>query len=103
MIPLVEENDLLVTVGGSIIYNGQLYLENSDVERISVVGSNISRVDLESSTGGIVVTAADLDRLPVESGFESIALIISRCYRRIVNLAQRCIGGSSSAENFLYT
>lgn len=97
----VEESNLLVTVGNSIIYNGQLYSTNSDVERISVVGSSFSRVDLESSTGGIVVTAAELDRLPVESGFESIALL-SPGVTSNSEFGAASVGGSSSAENAYY-
>ncbi|SET62065.1 TonB-dependent receptor [Thalassotalea agarivorans] len=97
----VEEGSLQVTLGSSIVFNGQLIAEGSDVERISVIGSQIARVDMESSTGGIVVTAADLDRLPVESGFDAIALLAPGVNSNST-FGTASIGGGSSAENAYY-
>lgn len=66
----IEKSDLTIKVGGAVIFNGILLsANNTDIERISVVGSRISRVDLESSTGGLTLTANELDKMPIESGF----------------------------------
>ena len=71
----VEETSLNVTLGGAIVYNGQIIETGSDIERSSITGSRISRVNLASSTGGIVVTSDEVKKLPVNSGFENIALL----------------------------
>ncbi|TPH18645.1 TonB-dependent receptor [Litorilituus lipolyticus] len=100
----IQKSDLEVTVGGAIIYNGVLLAEgntDADIERISVTGSRISRVDLESSTGGIVVTAGDLAKMPVESGFEAMALLAPGTTGNTA-FGGASIGGSSSAENGYY-
>ncbi len=97
----IVESDLVVKVGTSIVYNGFLLTEGQDLERIQVTGSRISRVDMESSTGGIIVTAAELQDMPVESGFESIALLTPGVSAND-EFNSASIGGSSSAENAFY-
>jgi outer membrane receptor protein involved in Fe transport len=100
----IEKRDLTVTVGGAIIFNGVMLSSDNtdaDIERISVTGSRISRVDLESSTGGIVVTAGDLDKMPVEQGFEAMALLAPGTTSNS-EFDGASIGGSSSAENGYY-
>jgi len=100
----IEKRDLTVTVGGAIIFNGvMLSSDNTDanIERISITGSRISRVDLESSTGGIVVTAGDLEKMPVEAGFEAMALLAPGTTSNS-EFDGASIGGSSSAENGYY-
>jgi len=96
----IEEQDLLITVGSAITYNGMLSNEN-EVERISVTASRISRVNLDSSTGGLVVTAAELAKMPVESGFEAMALLAPGSTGNS-EFSGASIGGSSSAENGYY-
>lgn len=100
----IEKRDLTVTLGGAIIYNGVLLAvgnTNSEVERISITGSRISRVDFESSTAGLVVTASDLAKMPVESGFEAMALLAPSTTSN-TEFDGASIGGSSSAENGYY-
>ena len=72
--PLVEEN-VAVTIGQSIILDAQLYKAGSDIERIAVTGSAIRRVDMASSTSGLTFSDAELKAMPVNTGFESIALL----------------------------
>jgi outer membrane receptor protein involved in Fe transport len=100
----IEERELTVTVGGAIVYNGVLLAAgntDADIERISITGSRISRVDLESSTGGIVITAAELKNMPVESGFEAMALLAPGTTGN-TEFGGASVGGSSSAENGYY-
>ena len=97
----VEEQDLEVKVGGAIVYNGYIASTNPDVERIEVTASRISRINLESSTGGLVVTDAELDLMPVNSGFEAIALLAPGTTGNS-EFGAASIGGSSSAENGYY-
>ena len=100
----IEERALTVTVGGAIVYNGVLLAignTSADIERISVTGSRISQIDLESSTGGIVLTADQLERMPVESGFEAMALLAPGTTSNS-EFDGASVGGSSSAENGYY-
>ncbi|MEW6995487.1 TonB-dependent receptor [Colwelliaceae bacterium MEBiC 14330] len=100
----IEKHDLTIKVGGAVIFNGMMLSSSNtdaDVERISVVGSRISRVDLESSTGGITITASELDKMPVESGFEAMALLAPGTTSNSA-FSGASFGGSSSAENGYY-
>lgn len=100
----IEKSDLTVKVGGAVIFNGKMLSSSNtdaDVERISVVGSRISRVDLESSTGGITITADELDKMPINSGFEAMALLAPGTTGNS-EFDGASFGGSSSAENGYY-
>ena len=100
----IAEHTVNVNIGSAIVFNGQLVAEGSDIERIQITGSVISRVDLSSSTGGLVITAEDLDSMPIESGFNSIALLAAgTAATNASNFnGSPSIGGSSSAENGYY-
>jgi outer membrane receptor protein involved in Fe transport len=100
----MEQHTVQVNIGSAISFNGQLVAEGSDVERIQVTGSNISRVDLASSTGGIVITAEDIQNMPIESGFDSIAMLSPGATAANGDNfnGSPSIGGSSSAENGYY-
>ncbi|MBL4942206.1 MAG: TonB-dependent receptor [Colwellia sp.] len=100
----IAEHDLTVTVGGAVIYNGILLSNSntdSEIERIAITGSRVSRIDLESSTGGLVITAAQLAKMPVESGFEAMALLAPGTTSNSA-FGAASIGGGSSAENGYY-
>lgn len=100
----IVQGDLTVTVGGAIVYNGVLLAHDntdSEIERISVTGSRVSRVDLESSTGGLVITDTELSKMPVESGFEAMALLAPGTTSNS-EFDGASVGGSSSAENGYY-
>jgi len=71
---MTEEN-VAVTIGQSIILDVQLYKAGTDIERIAVTGSAIRRVDMASSTSGLTFSDAELKAMPVNTGFESIALL----------------------------
>ena len=102
-----EEPSIRVSIGQSFILDGQLISENAsneDIERISVTGSSIRRVDLSSSTGGVTFNQEELDRMPVDNGFESIAMLApgSAAAGGSNFNGASSFGGSSSAENAYY-
>lgn len=95
------EQALTVKLGNAVVYNGVMATDSEDFERISVTGQRFAKVDLRSSTGGIIVTSDELRTMPVESGFESIALM-SPGVTANSSFGAASIGGSSSAENAYY-
>ena len=98
---IVQEQNIHVKIGEAVTYNSELLQSGADIERISVSGSKISRVNTASSTGGIIVTSGDLNYLPVDNGFESIALLAPGASSNS-EFDAASIGGASSAENGYY-
>ena len=80
-----EESNLLVKLGSPIVFNGQIVQAGIDIERISVVGSSFAQIDLASSTGGIVVTAGELEKLPVNERKDSLILLFFFRAHRLLN------------------
>ena len=102
-----EEPSIRISIGQSFILDGQLISDNAsneDIERIAVTGSSIRRVDLSSSTGGVTFDQEDLDRMPVDNGFENIALLAPGTGAAGGDQFEGAssFGGSSSAENAYY-
>jgi len=102
-----EEPNIRVSIGQSLILDGQLISDNAsseDIERIAITGSSIRRVDLASSTGGVTFDQEDLDRMPVDNGFENIALLAPGTGAAGGDNFEGAssFGGSSSAENAYY-
>ncbi len=97
----IELGTLLVKLGSPIVFNGTMYQSSENIERISVTGSSVASIDLSSSTSGIVVTADDLIKLPVNTGFENIALLAPGVTSND-EFDASSFGGSSSAENAYY-
>lgn len=98
---IAQEQSILVKLGTDFVLNSQLALLGTDIERIAVTGMSVSRIDLESATGGIVLTADDLKALPVEAGFENMALLSPGVTGNSA-FGASSFGGSSSAENGYY-
>lgn len=100
-----QENGVRVSIGQPVILDGQLFAVGSnDVERISVTGSMIRRVDMASSTSGVTFSQDELNTMPVDSGFENIALLApGTAVPGGSNFnGATSFGGSSSAENAYY-
>ena len=99
--PEIIEN-LLVTLGGQEL-SSQLRT-GSDVEVISVTGTRQALVDMSTSTSGIVITAQDMARLPIDTSFNSVVLLAPSANATSGSNFGRSpnIGGSSSAENGYY-
>ena len=100
-----QESNVRVSIGQSLILDGQLASESADnVERIAVTGSMIRRVDMSSSTSGLTFSQDELNTMPVDTGFENVALLAPGTAApggSSFNGASS-FGGSSSAENAYY-
>jgi len=97
-----QESGVRVVIGQPVILDGQLTAVGVDnVERIAVTGSMIRRIDTSSSTSGVTFSQEELNTMPVDSGFENIALLApgtAAAGGSNFNGASS-FGGSSSAEN----
>ncbi|TMO10480.1 MULTISPECIES: TonB-dependent receptor [Pseudoalteromonas] len=100
----LKEENVAVTIGQSIILDVQLYKAGSDMERIAVTGSAIRRVDMSSSTSGLTFSDSELKAMPVNTGFESIALLAPGTSAPGGSnfKGASSFGGSSAAENGYY-
>ncbi|MCJ8302396.1 TonB-dependent receptor [Shewanella sp.] len=100
-----QESGVRVSIGQPVILDGQLMAVGLDnVERIAVTGSMIRRVDMGSSTSGVTFSQDELNTMPVDAGFENIALLAPGTAvpgGSNFNSASS-FGGSSSAENAYY-
>ncbi|MCL1050136.1 TonB-dependent receptor [Shewanella abyssi] len=91
-----------ISIGQAVILDGELFSEQLDnVERIAVTGSMIRRIDTASSTSGMVFNQDDLNLMPVNNGFESMALLAPGTAAPGADSfnGASSFGGSSSAEN----
>ncbi|MDB2386060.1 TonB-dependent receptor [Shewanella sp.] len=69
----LEEKKLRINAGQRSTIDVEMLL--AGVERISVTGSKIRRLDLENSSTSLVMTAQDLELLPIASNLASVALL----------------------------
>lgn len=101
----VIEQGVKVSIGQSIILDAQMLQAGAQpMERIAVTGAAIRRVDLGSSTSGLTFSDEEIKVMPVQSGFESIALLApgtAAAGGSSFNGASS-FGGASSAENGYY-
>jgi hypothetical protein len=99
-----QQFDISVKIGGELVVNRTLSSTGTDIERIAVLGSNINHINLANSEGGIVVTATELALLPINTGFNNIALLSPSAAATTAGNFRGApsIGGSSSAENGYY-
>ncbi len=96
----IEQETITVSLGQSVIFEPVLGA-GSDIERISVRGSAFKMVDTSDSTAGLTFTQDELDLMPVENGFESIALLTPGVAESS-EFDSSSFGGGSSAENSFY-
>ena len=102
-----KEPSVRLNIGQPFILDGQLVsnkASSEDIERIAITGSSIRRVDLSSSTSGVTFDQEELDRMPVDNGFENIALLAPGTASAGGSnfKGASSFGGSSSAENAYY-
>ena len=102
-----EESNISLRIGQPVILDSQLLSDSAssaEIERIAITGSSIRRVDLSSSTGGVTFNQEDLDRMPVDNGFENIAMLAPGTAAAGGSnfKGASSFGGSSSAENAYY-
>ena len=100
----VIEQDVALNIGQAMILDAQLLRAEQDIERIAVTGTAIRRVDMASSTAGVTFTDSDLKVMPVNTGFESIALLAPGTAQPGGSnfKGASSFGGSSAAENGYY-
>jgi len=102
-----EESNVSLRIGQPVILDSQLLSSSAsseEIERIAITGSSIRRVDLSSSTGGVTFNQEELDRMPVDNGFENIAMLAPGTAAAGGSnfKGASSFGGSSSAENAYY-
>ncbi len=96
----IEQENITVSLGQSVIFEPTLGV-GSDIERIAVLGSAVRMVDTADSTAGLTFTQDELDLMPVDNGFENIALLTPGVSESS-EFDSSSFGGGSSAENSFY-
>ena len=96
----IEQENITVSLGQSVIFEPTMGA-GSDIERIAVVGSAVRMVDTADSTAGLTFTQDELDLMPVDNGFENIALLTPGVAESS-EFGSSSFGGGSSAENSFY-
>ena len=99
-----QETDITINVGAALIFNGQLSAGNANLETIEVRGATISRLDTSSSGAGVTFDQEKLNLMPVENGFENMALMAPGTARNGGEnfKGASSFGGGSAAENGYY-
>jgi hypothetical protein len=94
---VLDNYSIQIKLGQTVIFNPVLGgAEN--IERIAVQGSMIRQIDTSDSTAGLTFDQVTLDKMPVNTGFENIALLTPGVSRSSEFKASS-FGGASSAEN----
>ncbi|QSX33166.1 TonB-dependent receptor [Shewanella avicenniae] len=94
-------DDVMVTIGGNAEVTSVMNVEG--MERLSVVGSRVAAFDTTSSESSLVISQAEIERLPLPKDVTSVALLAPGTTRgdaRFGNFAS--FGGASVAENAFF-
>lgn len=97
----LKQESLVINVGTTANLNATLV--SGSVERITVTGAKLAQIDLSNASAGLVVTAAELAKLPVAEDVTSVVLMApgtSAADSDFGNIAS--ISGASAAENGYY-
>ena len=94
----VAMEQINISLGQSLTYTPVLKQAGSDVERIAVTGAVMRQIDTSDSTAGLTIDADTLDLMPVNTGFENIALLTPGVARS-AQFDASSFGGASAAEN----
>lgn len=97
----LQQEKLVINVGSTVTLEATLTAGN--VERITVSGARLAQIDMTSAASGLVVTSAELEKLPVAEDITSVVLIApgsSAADSDFGNIAS--ISGASAAENGYY-
>ncbi|MDR6982313.1 hypothetical protein J2X32_000931 [Rheinheimera pacifica] len=95
--PVIDGERITISLGQAVTYAPVLSSSDS-IEKIAVMGSRVQRIDVSDSTAGLTFDAATLDQMPVNTGFENIALLTPGVARSSEFKASS-FGGASAAEN----
>ncbi|MBF7071820.1 TonB-dependent receptor [Glaciecola sp. MH2013] len=97
----VVQEDIFVGLSGSVNVDLTMTLDN--VERLEVVGSRISLVDVTTSSTGITVDQFTLEKVPVPRDLTGVALLTPGATQGDSAFGNvPSIGGASAAENAYY-
>src|SRR5688572_7319066 len=92
-----------VTVSLGVATTANLELGGTTLETVTVVGTRVTNfVDVSSTESATNVTAAELERLPVERDLMSVAQLAPGLAKGDSALGGVSFGGSSVAENSVY-
>ncbi|QUN06307.1 TonB-dependent receptor [Shewanella yunxiaonensis] len=94
-------DDVVVTIGGNASVTS--VMNQTGMERLSVVGSRVAAIDTTSSESSLVIGQEEIERLPLPKDVTSVALLAPGTTRgdaRFGNFAS--FGGASVAENAFY-
>ncbi|GAB3020871.1 TonB-dependent receptor [Bowmanella dokdonensis] len=94
---LMDDYVISISLGQAQIF-APVVQGNKEIERIQVTGAMLRRVDTADSTAGITLDDDILDLMPVNTGFENVALLTPGVARNS-EFSASSFGGASSAEN----
>ncbi|MDP5141404.1 TonB-dependent receptor [Rheinheimera baltica] len=94
---VIDDYKLNISLGQSAVF-APVLSSGEKIERIAVMGSMIRQVDTSDSTAGLTFDADILDAMPVNTGFENVALLTPGVARSSA-FGASSFGGASSAEN----
>ncbi|MBU2277535.1 MAG: TonB-dependent receptor, partial [Gammaproteobacteria bacterium] len=94
----VELQQLQISLGQSQVYTPVLPDGGGDIERLSVTSAAMRQIDTGDSTAGLTFDADTLDLMPVNTGFENVALLTPGVARSS-QFSASSFGGASAAEN----
>ena len=101
---VVAEDNVRVSLGANARASFDLaQVSDSGPEVIQVLGARISSIDLTTADSGLVITDAEIDRMPINRDLTSVALLAPGAVKgdsAFGNTAS--FGGSSVAENACY-
>lgn len=95
--PVIDGETISISLGQAVTYAPVLSSSDS-IEKIAVMGSRVQRIDVSDSTAGLTFDDATLEQMPVNTGFENIALLTPGVARSSEFKASS-FGGASAAEN----
>lgn len=98
---VVEKKNVKVSIGGKTLLD--LAMNEEGLEHIEIRGSSVALIDTTNTESGIVVTTADLERIPVPQSMSAVALLAPGTTKGDSGFGDLVsFGGSSVAENAYY-
>ena len=95
--PVIDGERINISLGQAVTY-APVLSSSDNIEKIAVMGSRVQRIDVSDSTAGLTFDDATLEQMPVNTGFENIALLTPGVARSSEFKASS-FGGASAAEN----
>lgn len=96
----IRHDDVAVTIGEPVNLQSAMKSGGS-MEEVVVVGAVVNRLDMAENTAGMSFNQEVLDLMPVDNGFEEMALMVPGAVENS-QFRSGSIGGGSSAENAFF-